>query len=222
MGDLEQAQSALGKAEAGVAPGPSGAMLPLLGPARTVRFEAQLFEPTKIDLKVAGVDVGGLLPWLQGWFAQDRTLTFTASLHDNVAIVAGNIDALDNRRQPPIWISIENPSAEAIVDGIAYALIQRAWAKDRSELAELTAEEFCTLVQSVGKVSEINRRVQTFRCGAPAIRRRPRSGGAFGGTHYGLNELDSLRGHHRGWRGGQPTCPSDVRAPQEFRQGADR
>jgi hypothetical protein len=111
MGELEQAQSALGKAEAGMAPGPSGAMLPLLGPARTVRFEAQLFEPTKIDLKVAGVDVGGLLPWLQGWFAQDRTLTFTASLHDNVAIVAGNIDALDNRRQPPIWISIENPSA---------------------------------------------------------------------------------------------------------------
>jgi hypothetical protein len=49
------------------------------------------------------------------------------------------------------------------VDGIAYALIQRAWAKDRSELAELTAEEFRTLVQSVGKVSEINRRVQTFK-----------------------------------------------------------
>jgi hypothetical protein len=167
--DLEQSQSSLqNPAETAEIAGHTGALSTFFGAPRTVQLDAQLFEPAKIDVKVAGVEVGGLLPWFQRWFVEDRTLSFTVSLQDRAAVVAGNIDPLDPLRHRPIWIRIDNQSAEAIVDGIAFALIQRAWAKDGLEIGELTPEEFRTIVLSIGKVSEINRRVRTFKLPARA------------------------------------------------------
>src|SRR3954468_9491177 len=75
------------------APGaPRGVTAGILGTPRTAGLNAQLFEPTSIDVKVAGVDVGGLLPRIQRWFVQDRTLAFTVYLQENSAVINGNID----------------------------------------------------------------------------------------------------------------------------------
>ena len=168
--DLEQSQTSLksdqGSTEAGV--GQTGGVSTLFAAPRTVRLEAQLFEPTDFDVKVAGVEVGGLLPWFQRWFVEDRTLSFTVSLQEHTAFVAGNIDALGDSGARPIWIRVENQSPEAIVDGIAFSLIQRAWAEDEREIGDLKPEEFRTLVLSVGRIAEINRRVRTLRIPARA------------------------------------------------------
>jgi hypothetical protein len=164
MRDLEQAQNFLQKADEvrGSRP-PEAVDLPLFGTPRTVRLDTRLFQPAEIEVKVAGVELGGLLPRLQGWFVEDRTLSFTVSLQGPTTIVAGNLDALGDSRARPIWIRRENLSPEAIVDEIALALIQRVWGKDEAEIGELSPEEFKTLVRSVGKVAEINRRVRTLK-----------------------------------------------------------
>jgi hypothetical protein len=168
--DLEQSQTSLksdqGSTEAGA--GQAAGVSTLFAAPRTVRLEAQLFEPTDFDVKVAGVEVGALLPWFQRWFVEDRTLSFTVSLQEHTAFVAGNIDALGGSGARPIWIRVENQSPEAIVDGIAFSLIQRAWAKDEREIGDLKPEEFRTLVLSVGRIAEINRRVRTLRVPARA------------------------------------------------------
>src|SRR5262249_23613402 len=125
-----------------------GIISAVLGQPKTVRLEAQLFEPANIDVKVAGVEGGGLVSWFQRWFAEDRTLSFAVSLQEHAAVIAGSIDALDNRPQRPIWVRVDNQTPEAIVDSIAFAVIQRAWAKEGSQIGELTPTEFRTLVQS--------------------------------------------------------------------------
>jgi thermolysin metallopeptidase-like protein len=163
MTDLEQSQTSLRQATE--VPGSvdnSRSAPTFLAPPRTVRLDAQLFEPADIEVKVAGVEVSSLLSRLQRWFIQDRTLDFTVSLQEKSAIISGNVDALSNSRAKSIWIHIENPSPEAIVDEIAFALIQRTWANDGREIGELKPEEFRTLVLSVTKVAEINRRVHAL------------------------------------------------------------
>jgi len=50
-----------------------------LGPRKVPVLNAQLFEPTNVDVKVVGVDVGGWLPRIQPWFVADRTLAFSVS-----------------------------------------------------------------------------------------------------------------------------------------------
>ena len=168
--DLRQSQSSLKmeRQEVAITVGPRGVTAGILGTPKTAVLNAQLFEPTNIDVKVAGVDVGGLLPRIQRWFVQDRTLTFAVSWEGKSAILAGNIDALGLGRTKPLWMSIENATANSIADAVALALIHRRWAKDSPEFGELEDEEFGKLVSSINEIARINRRVITYNVAAKA------------------------------------------------------
>jgi hypothetical protein len=168
--DLEQSQASLRQADIKQAKegSPSVMQAPekasgvtggVFGTPRMAGLNAHLFEPTSIDIKVGGVDVGGLLPTVQRWFVEDRTLSFSVSYQGNSATIAGNIDALGLDKTKTLWIQLENAAPAAIVDEIAHAIIQRRWAKDGVEYGELTADEFRKLVSSIGSVAQINRRV---------------------------------------------------------------
>jgi Thermolysin metallopeptidase, alpha-helical domain len=164
MAELEQAQNQLEGTFTSTARGPSIGVVPtIFAQAQTVRLNAQLFEPANIDVKVAGLEVGGVVSWIQRWFSEDRTLNFTVSLQEHSAIIAGNVEATNSPSQRPVWVQIDNKTPDAIVDALALAVIQRAWAKREQQINELTAAEFRALVKSIGKVSEINRRVLAFR-----------------------------------------------------------
>jgi hypothetical protein len=138
----------------------------VLGMPKTAILNAQIFEPTNIDVKVAGVDVGGLLPRIQRWFAADRTLAFSVSWNGKDAIVAGNIDALGVDKAKPIWLVLHNATADSVAEAIALALVQRQWAKDSPQFGVLRDDEFGQLVHSINEVAQINRRVVTYN--APA------------------------------------------------------
>jgi hypothetical protein len=84
-------------------------------------------------------------------------------MQGNAAIIAGNIDALGIPKAKPIWIPLSNAAPELIAEEIAFALIQRRWAKDAAEYRELTANEFKRLVQSISRVAEANRRVAAYK-----------------------------------------------------------
>jgi hypothetical protein len=131
----------------------------LFGTPKTAGINAQLFTPVNIDVKVGGVDVGGLFTGIQQWFAEDETLNFSVSVQGHSAIIAGNIGESGEGPTRPLWIELDDASPQSITDAIAHALIQRIWAKQTPELGELTGAEFRTLVDSVGTVASINGRV---------------------------------------------------------------
>jgi hypothetical protein len=181
--DLQQSQSALreedsrgadaakpsgaddaGKKRQGqVSPARTGGVTAgILGTPKTAVLNAQLFEPTNIDVKVAGVDVGGLLPRIQRWFVADRTLAFSVSWEGTTAIVSGNIDALGGGTARPVSIALEKAGLSSIADAIALALIQRRWEKHSVEFGELKQNEFNQLVVAINEVARINRRVVTY------------------------------------------------------------
>jgi thermolysin metallopeptidase-like protein len=147
---------------------PRGVTTGILGTPKIAVVNAQLFEPTNIDVKVAGVDVGGLLPSLQRWFVNDRTLTFSVLWEGNSAIVAGNIDALGLGKTKPLSMLIQNPTMNSIADAVALALIHRQWSKDSSEFGELEDDEFNKLVASINEIAKVNRRVITYHIAAKA------------------------------------------------------
>lgn len=167
--DLRQSQSALKDAAKRTNPAaapppatPAGVTAGILDTPKTAVLNAQLFEATNIDVKVAGVDVGGLLPHIQRWFVADRTLAFSVSWEGKTANVAGNIDALGLGTPRPVWMSIENATASSIAEAIALALIHRRWARDSVEFSELEDSEFNKLVITINEVAKINRQVITY------------------------------------------------------------
>ncbi|MBR0828144.1 M4 family metallopeptidase [Bradyrhizobium manausense] len=141
---------------------PRGVAAGMLGIPQTAALNAQLFEPTTIDVKVAGVDVGGLLPGIQRWFVHDKTLTFAVSMDGTSAIVAGNIDPLAPGKAKPIWMSVKNANPNAIADAIALALIHRRWATDSPQYRELSDDEFSQLVESINGTAKANRRFTIY------------------------------------------------------------
>jgi hypothetical protein len=131
----------------------------LFATPRTAGITAQLFAPVNIDVKVGGVDVGGIFTRIQQWFAEDQALNFSVSVEGHTAIIAGDIGVLGEDPARPLWIELNDASPQSITDALAHALIKRVWAKDTPDLGELTEPEFRTLVDSVGTVASINRRV---------------------------------------------------------------
>ena len=125
----EKQQVRLEKEEVAAAVVPHGVTAGILGTPKTAVLNAQLFEPTNIDVKV-------------GWVAQDRTLSFAVAWEGKSAIVAGNIDALGLGKTKPLWMTIDDATEKSIADAIALALIHRRWAKDSPEFGELQDDEF--------------------------------------------------------------------------------
>ena len=148
--------------------GPTGVTAGILGTPKTADLNAKLFEPTNIDVKVAGVDVGGLLPRIQRWFVANRTLAFSVSWEGKTATVAGSIDALGVGKARPVWMSLENATANSIAEAIALALIHRRWAIDSVEFGGLDDTEFRQLVSAINEIARINSRVVTYNAPAKA------------------------------------------------------
>lgn len=134
-----------------------------LGSPSTVGLNATLFEPTSIEAKVGGVDVGGLLPRIQRWFVQDKILALSVSYVDpKAAIVTGNTDILRSGARRPLWLKIADATPEYIADEVAHELIRRKWSAGNSFYDDLEPTQFKILVTSVIDVASINRRVVKY------------------------------------------------------------
>lgn len=107
--------SGMGSTDAPSAPSLGGVTAEVLGTPKTAVLNAQLFEPTNIDVKVAGVEVGRLLPGVQRWFMADRTLVFSVSWQGTTATIAGNVDALSTSKTRPMW---NDQEFRVVVDAI--------------------------------------------------------------------------------------------------------
>jgi hypothetical protein len=117
-------------------------------------------EPTKIDVVVGGVQVGGIIPWLQTFLVQRRTLSFTVYFVDkDKKIVIGDAQALTKRGNGAIWLESSEPQ-DKIISQLAYALLQKRLAEDPNNQVEvLNVTEFEGLVTSLNQVAKLNRHV---------------------------------------------------------------
>lgn len=141
------------------APASSG-IAGLLGMPKLVGLDAQLFEPTKIDATVGGVDVGGLLPRLQRWFVEDKILTLSVSyIDEKTVVVSGDMAVLRSRDHSPFRRRISDATAESIAEEIAYELVRRRLAATSVFFERLQPDEFKTLATSIEQVADINQEV---------------------------------------------------------------
>jgi len=126
---------------------------------RPVELPTGLFEPFKLEVGVAGVQVGGILSWLQTRLVPQRQLAFTLGISGEKAVVSGDLDAVTGGDPGRLWLET-TADTNAILDDLAYAILHRRLAASEGpRLAELKLDDFRTLVEVLAAVEELNRRV---------------------------------------------------------------
>ena len=121
-----------------------------------------LLQPVDMKLSVGGMDVGGILPWLQKRISSRRTLHFTLYAHGDETEVFGSIAAL-RVNGPGIRLIVKGedgkaPSLRVVVDRLAYEIFRRKLANDATTKVDLLQpEEFVSLAAVIVKAGDANR-----------------------------------------------------------------
>lgn len=173
QGRLQSIAAELQAAQDSLRTAPLSPELPLTGsaeelaglilPTSSVRIPTALLEPVNLNIAVGGVEVGGVLPWLQRKLTRPRTLTFAVLIKNDTATITGDISALTKSAGQTLWLQ-SRPTPDRIVDRIAYALLQSKLAADRaSKIGVLAIDEFETLLGVVSDVAVLNNRAKRGR-----------------------------------------------------------
>jgi hypothetical protein len=144
--------------------------VPPLFATKGVSLQTSLLEPTQLKLSVGGVDVGGILPWLQMLLITQRTLELTYYETPTQVIVTGSLRSL--RLSEPLRVEIKRDEAKpANLDRVVWAVgteIERLrLSGDQSNRVEaLNTDEFGELISALNDTVRFNS--QTAR-GRPAL-----------------------------------------------------
>lgn len=126
-------------------------------------LNTSLLQPVDMKLSVGGMDVGGILPWLQRQISSRRTLHFTFYSHGDDTEVFGSIAAL-RISGPGIRLVVKGedgkpPSLRVVVDRLAYEIFRRKLASDaNTKVNLLQPEEFVSLASVIVRAGDANRR----------------------------------------------------------------
>lgn len=128
----------------------------------------EFFEPVGIDIAVAGIEIGGLLSWIQGATLKNRTAIFTVTYGSEGATITGKLAAFKNPTGNSIWIELKKSDPVAITDAIAYELIHRKLSREPdSRLGALKRDELETLLTTIFDIASLE---EQFRLGRPVGR----------------------------------------------------
>lgn len=131
----------------------------------------QLLDPADVKLSVAGVDVGGALPWMQNFLAAPRSLQLTLYQGKSSSQIFGTLQAFGLRDQSlRITVRHEQDSVqmEKVIDAVAYEIARRRRADgDDHRMRVIDASEFQTLVEVMHGAALLNRRVANGRAALP-------------------------------------------------------
>jgi hypothetical protein len=153
------------------APKDSIAMPQLL--TQPVELRAGLLEPADINISVGGVQVGGVVAWMQRLVSQPRTLVFTLYESKEGAQLSGSLSSLGMREQGvridlPLSPGQDAVPMNRIVEQAAYEIVRQRLAADPSNRVEvLTGTEFQGLVEVLRDTAALNRRVALRRGALP-------------------------------------------------------
>ena len=140
---------------------------------QTVELRAGLLEPADINISVGGVQVGGVVAWMQRLMSNPRTLVFTLYERKDGAQVSGSLHALDMRDEGvrfdvALDVGQDAVRMDKVVERAAYEIIRRRLARDSSNRVEvLSGVEFQQLVEVLRDTAALNRRVVLGRGALP-------------------------------------------------------
>jgi hypothetical protein len=130
-----------------------------------IALDTRLLEPIDLKLDVGGVEVGGVIAWLQRQLTGQKTLHFTIyKIGDQVRVV-GSVAAL-GLSGSGLEIMVSGcdgrpPSLDTIVDHLAHELVHRLVAQGGASPVQLLhADEFMNLSAVVLSAAELNQRAQ--------------------------------------------------------------
>lgn len=121
---------------------------------------SEVFEPLQLDMKVAGVEVGGLLNWLHRALVSENSLRLALENANGRAVVVGTW----NDGRSALWLEIKGDAAdkplpnERIATAVAYAITQRQMAQKVAEVSALEVAEFQTLLDLLTRAAELHQK----------------------------------------------------------------
>ena len=146
-------------------------MPPLL--TQGVGLQTQLLEPAEINVSVAGVEVGGVVAWLQRQMVNRRTVVFTLYEKKHGFRVTGALHAM-GLRDDSMTLDVkpdegeESVALDRVVEKMAYELVRRRLVSDPSNRVEALDEvEFQSLVEVLHDTARQNHRVALGRSALP-------------------------------------------------------
>jgi hypothetical protein len=144
--------------------------LPPIYESKAIGLKTSLFEPANINATVGGVEVGGLVAWLQRSLTNPRTLKFTLYEKQGVVQVSGSLKPLgisdDALRLDilPEEKGTETVSLDRIVDRLALEIMRRWMARDpQNRIEVLSTDEFGTFLEILKMAARNNRVVALGR-----------------------------------------------------------
>jgi Thermolysin metallopeptidase, alpha-helical domain len=152
---------------------PKLALVPLVFfPPQGVALQARLFKPAEMKISVGGVDVGGVIPWLQRHLVTRRTLQLTYYETDHSAIVSGSLDALGvSNGALRVEVKTEAgkaPNLDYVAGAVAMEIERRRFALDPSNRVEvLNGAEFGTLIETLIETAHLNDQTALGRPAGP-------------------------------------------------------
>ena len=135
-----------------------------------IKMPTAVFDPVDVEIKVGGVEVGGVFSWLQAAIVKPRTLAFYVHLATGkeesaaqTAIVTSSLAPFAASKQRGLWVETTSDPDE-IATMIAYALIQRRLAASGTAAVQaLEITEFRDLLDAIFELADVNRRVAAGR-----------------------------------------------------------
>lgn len=135
-------------------------------PIRLSEESLEVFQPPDVTLKVGGVEVGGIVSWAHRLVVSDRLLQLSLA-YDGTKVAAHGGDG----RQLNIYVGPqdfpESVSDDRIARLIAYAIMQEKYRKSFAIFGAFDLEGFEKLLDTVGRVAALNRRVTAGRTPKP-------------------------------------------------------
>jgi len=143
-------------------------VVPALFVAQGAALQTTLLEPAQVNISVGGVEVGGVIPWLQRLLVNRRTLEFTYYEKDKSVIVSGSLQALGLLGEA---LRIEVPKntdngidLDEVAHSVAAEIVRRRIARDPSNRVEaLNTSEFRELVGVLDDAARLKRQVTLGR-----------------------------------------------------------
>jgi len=129
-----------------------------------IGLKTTLLQPFDVKLSVAGVDVGGVIPWLQRSLAKRRTLRFAVYSEGDEAEIVGSLEALGfSERALSLTVKGadgKEPGLTVIIDRLAHEMLRRYLAQEPANKLELLdPPEFVDLADVIIDSARVNRRV---------------------------------------------------------------
>lgn len=112
----------------------------------------EIFQPLDIKLSLGGVEVGGVLSWLQGAMMKERVLSFSVQYADNQTLVTGQVPGGN-----PFFLEVDGAKQRDIVEAVAYTLVQDQLSRTIPELAALELKDVREVLGSLQEVAKLER-----------------------------------------------------------------